>query len=147
MKKIVSLIATSIIFSGCVATDNKVDYSYDFENLLKNKRMHLVEVNGEEIPYYYNTNIHFKNNEVENYSFFTSKTPCNRVFGDYVIEGNTLKIKNYKETKNICTDFNKNKTESIMKNLYNGDLTIEKYEEGIILKNANNYMKFKKNNK
>ena len=98
MKKIVSLIATSIIFSGCVATDNKVDYSYDFENLLKNKRMHLVEVNGEEIPYYYNTNIHFKNNEVENYSFFTSKTPCNRVFG----EGN-FKLYRFK-------DFNNNDT-------------------------------------
>ena len=34
-----------------------------------------------------------------------------------------------------------------MKNLYKNDLTIEKYEEGIILRNGNNYMKFKKNNK
>ena len=92
MKKIISLVATGLMLSGCVTTSNEVDYSYDFENLLKNKRMHLVEVNEEPIPYYYNTNIHFKNNEIENYSFFTSKTPCNRVFGDYVIEGISIKI-------------------------------------------------------
>lgn len=147
MKKIMSLIVAGLILSGCTTTENKVEYSYDFENLLKNKRMHLVEVNEEPIPYYYNTNIHFKSNGIENYNFFTSKTPCNRVFGDYVIENDILKIKNYRETNNICTDFNKNKTESIIKKLYKSDLKIEKYEEGIILKNKNNYMKFKKNNK
>lgn len=147
MKKKISLIASLMIISGCSVTEDKVDNSYNFEDLLKNKRMHLVEVNGEPIPYYYNTNIHFKNNEIEDYNFFTSKTPCNRVFGDYLIEGNTLKIKNYKETSNVCIDFNKNKTESVMQKLYKSNLKIEKYEEGIILKNKNNYMKFKKNDK
>lgn len=143
MKKIIYLTIITAIISGCASTTTK-EVSYDFNELLKNKRMHLVEVNGEPIPYYYNTNIHFKNNEVENYNFFTSKTPCNRVFGDYKIEGDLLKITNYQETKNICMDFNKNKTESIMKNLYKKELKIEKYENGIILKNNNNYMKFEK---
>jgi heat shock protein HslJ len=143
-----NILIITVLFTilGCNSTNNKkeiVEFQ-EIKSTLMNKRFHLNEINGEKIPYHYNTNIHFKNNTIEDYNFLTSKTPCNRVFGNYKINGDKLIITGFEATKNICIEHYKMKPDAIMKNMYKQELTVKLIENGFILKSGNNSLKFNK---
>lgn len=151
MKKVI-LLTLAILITACSSTTKKEEVimqnqQNEIQNYLKNKRFYLTEINGEKIPYHYKTNIHFKNNSKKGINFFTSKTPCNRVFGGFNIKNNLLIIENKNSTEMNCAEEYKVKPEMLMQNLYIKPLKVEIIENGFKLSNKNNYMKFKKYHK
>ena len=153
MKKAI-LLTLILAVSACSSTskqkeeeEEKINQKEEIHNFIKNKRFHLIEINGEKIPYHYNSNIMFKNNEKDNVNFFTSKTPCNRVFGNFELKGNRLIITDKKSTKMFCVKEQKVKHEMLMQSIYNSELKVKLNQKGFVLSNENHTMKFKKYHK
>ncbi|HEC1762506.1 TPA: META domain-containing protein [Campylobacter lari] len=129
MKKIIALSMASLaVFSGCSVTNLSVD---DLQN--KEFTISSYEANGKsyELPQNTKTSISFDNKDKRLFG----TAGCNRFFGNYKDQGNSIKIEdNLASTKMLC-DQESMKFEDNFLRYFNGEFKIISDDEGIILEN------------
>ncbi|MCV3381789.1 META domain-containing protein [Campylobacter sp. IFREMER_LSEM_CL2127] len=129
MKKIITLsIASLAVFSGCSVATLSVD---DLQN--KEFTISSYEANGKsyELPQNTKTSISFDNKDKRLFG----TAGCNRFFGNYKDQGNSIKIEdNLASTKMLC-DQESMKFEDNFLRYFNGEFKIINDDEGIILEN------------
>lgn len=129
MKKTYLLGVAALIFSACSVATLSV-------NELQNKEFTIThfEVNGKTYTTPKNTqaNISFDNRDKRVFG----NAACNRFFGTYTEDGNTIKIDNsLASTKMLCDNESMNFEDNFLKN-FSGDFQIQNNNnEGIILDN------------
>ncbi|EAI5466817.1 META domain-containing protein [Campylobacter lari] len=129
MKKIITLsIASLAVFSGCSVATLSVD---DLQN--KEFTISSYEANGKsyKLPQNTKTSISFDNKDKRLFG----TAGCNRFFGNYKDQGNSIKIEdNLASTKMLC-DQESMKFEDNFLRYFNGEFKIINDDEGIILEN------------
>ncbi|EDP6893312.1 META domain-containing protein [Campylobacter sp. LMG 7929] len=129
MKKIITLsIASLAVFSGCSVANLSTD---DLQN--KEFTISSYEANGKsyELPQNTKTSISFDNKDKRLFG----TAGCNRFFGNYKDQGNSIKIEdNLASTKMLC-DQESMKFEDNFLRYFNGEFKIINDDEGIILEN------------
>ncbi|EAH6261825.1 META domain-containing protein [Campylobacter lari] len=129
MKKIIALSMASLaVFSGCSVANLSVD---DLQN--KEFTISSYEANGKsyELPQNTKTSISFDNKDKRLFG----TAGCNRFFGNYKDQGNSIKIEdNLASTKMLC-DQESMKFEDNFLRYFNGEFKIISDDEGIVLEN------------
>ncbi|AJD03105.1 putative heat shock protein HslJ [Campylobacter lari] len=129
MKKIITLsIASLAIFSGCSVANLSTD---DLQN--KEFTISSYEANGKsyELPQNSKASISFDNKDKRLFGI----AGCNRFFGGYKDQGNSIKIEdNLASTKMLCDQESMKFEDNFLRN-FNGDFQIISDDDGIILEN------------
>lgn len=129
MKKIITLSITSLaIFSGCSVANLSTD---DLQN--KEFTISSYEANGKsyELPQNSKVSISFDNKDKRLFGI----AGCNRFFGSYKDQGNSIKIEdNLASTKMLCDQESMKFEDNFLRN-FNGDFQITSNNDGIILEN------------
>ncbi|EHU1054210.1 META domain-containing protein [Campylobacter lari] len=129
MRKTITLsIASLAVFSGCSVANLSVD---DLQN--KEFTISSYEANGKsyKLPQNTKTSISFDNKDKRLFG----TAGCNRFFGNYKDQGNSIKIEdNLASTKMLC-DQESMKFEDNFLRYFNGEFKIINDDEGIILEN------------
>ncbi|EAK0446643.1 META domain-containing protein [Campylobacter lari] len=129
MKKIITLsIASLAIFSGCSVANLSTG---DLQN--KEFTISSYEANGKnyELPQNSKASISFDNKDKRLFGI----AGCNRFFGGYKDQGNSIKIEdNLASTKMLCDQESMKFEDNFLRN-FNGDFQIISDDDGIILEN------------
>ncbi|EAJ6142217.1 META domain-containing protein [Campylobacter lari] len=129
MKKIITLsIASLAIFSGCSVANLSVD---DLQN--KEFTISSYEANGKSYELHQNSkaSISFDNKDKRVFGV----SGCNRFFGNYKDQGNSIKIEdNLASTKMLCDQESMKFEDNFLRN-FNGDFQITSDDDGIVLDN------------